>query len=68
MTPGSLYFRIRSRFSQWMDLDSSQPDQLENRLEEQTRQLVGLGVKAKIVVDYVEAPSPDPDRSAYWIT
>lgn len=53
--------------SQWMDLDSSQPDQLENRLEEQTRQLVGLG-ESKIVVDYVQAPSPDPDRSAYWIT
>ena len=53
--------------SQWMDLDSSQPGQLENRLEEQTRQLVGLG-ESNIVVDYVEVPSSDPDRSAYWIT
>ena len=53
--------------SQWMDLDSTQSDHLEERLEEQTQQLVGLG-ESKIVVDYVEVPSPQPDRSAYWIT
>ena len=53
--------------SQWMDLDSTESDQLEARLEEQTQQLVGLG-ESNIVVDYVEVPSSQPGRAAYWIT
>jgi hypothetical protein len=53
--------------SQWMDLDASESDQLEERLEEQAQQLVGLG-ESKIVIDYIEIPSFNPERSSYWIT
>ena len=36
-------------------------------MEKQTQQLVGLG-ESKIVIDYIEIPSSDPDRAAYWIS
>ena len=57
----------QATISQWMSLKVSESDQLEDRLQEQTERLVGLG-ESQIVIDYEEIPSHQPDISAYWIT
>lgn len=57
----------QATISQWMSLKVSESDQLEDRLQEQTERLVGLG-ESQIVIDYEEIPSRQPDISAYWIT
>lgn len=57
----------QATISQWMSLKISESDQLEERLQEQTERLVGLG-ESQIVIDYEEIPSHQEDNAAYWIT
>ena len=57
----------QATISQWMSLKVSESDQLEDRLQEQTERLVGLG-ESQIVIDYEEIPSHQAGMASYWIT
>jgi len=57
----------QATISQWMSLKVTESDQLEDRLQEQTERLVGLG-ESQIVIDYEEIPSHQTDNANYWIT
>jgi hypothetical protein len=57
----------QATISQWLQLDQNESNQLQQRLEDQTKRLAGLG-DSQIIIDHEEIPAAESGHSAYWIT